>query len=85
MGVATVVNWLANLAVAQLFPQLFDLIGPAFTFWLFAALTAGAVVFSQYFVPETNGRSLEEIEDDLRETALGNEQLSMADRAEDVE
>ncbi|MCH7659993.1 MAG: sugar porter family MFS transporter [Euryarchaeota archaeon] len=84
MGVATVVNWLANLAVAQLFPQLFDLIGPAFTFWLFALLTAGAIVFSQYFVPETNGRTLEEIEDDLRETALGTEKMSMADRAEDV-
>jgi sugar porter (SP) family MFS transporter len=81
MGVATVVNWLANLAVAQLFPQLFELIGPAFTFWLFALLTAGAVVFSHYVVPETNGRTLEEIEDDLRETALGNEQLSMADRS----
>lgn len=32
-------------------------------------------------VPETNGRTLEEIEDDPRETALGNEQLSMADRS----
>jgi sugar porter (SP) family MFS transporter len=85
MGVATVVNWLANLAVAQLFPQLFELIGPAFTFWLFAALTAVAVVFSQYFVPETNGQTLEEIEDDLRETTLGTEKMSMADRAEDPE
>lgn len=81
MGVATVVNWLANLAVAQLFPQLFDLIGPAFTFWLFALLTAASIAFSHYFVPETNGRSLEEIEGDLRDTAIGNEELSMSERA----
>ncbi|WP_336342876.1 sugar porter family MFS transporter [Halalkalicoccus ordinarius] len=85
MGVATVVNWLANLVVAQLFPQLFDTIGPALTFWLFAGLTAGAIVFTHYLVPETKGRSLEEIEAHLRETAVGDESLSMAERAPDAD
>ncbi|HMB50054.1 MAG TPA: sugar porter family MFS transporter [Natronoarchaeum rubrum] len=71
VGVTTVVNWAANLAVAQSFPYLVDTVGEAGTFWTFAALSVAAFAFAYAFVPETTGRSLEEIESDLRETALG--------------
>jgi len=73
MGVVTVVNWAANLLVAQTFLGLIDIFGQSGTFWLYAALSVGALAFTYALVPETKGRSLEAIEADLRETALGGD------------
>ncbi|MEW6074134.1 MAG: sugar porter family MFS transporter [Planctomycetota bacterium] len=69
MAIATVVLWLADLAVTQTFPSL-DAEGSwlverfhhAFPFWLYGAFCAFLVFFVRRFVPETKGRSLEEIE-----------------------
>ena len=62
MSVASVANWGSNLAVALVFLDLIRLLGPASTFLLFAGLTVVAFVFAWSLVPETNGRTLEEIE-----------------------
>ncbi|WP_394338284.1 MFS transporter [Halorubrum sp. Hd13] len=66
MGIVTVVNWLANLAVALSFPVLLDGIGTPATFWLFGGCSVVALVFTYRTVPETSGRTLEGIEADLR-------------------
>ncbi|MFC4548895.1 MULTISPECIES: sugar porter family MFS transporter [Halorussus] len=71
MGVVTVANWAANLAVSLTFPMLVDAIAKSGTFWLYAVLSAAALAFTYFLVPETKGRSLEDIESDLREKALG--------------
>jgi sugar porter (SP) family MFS transporter len=62
MSVATVVNWGANLLVASSFLTLTHLLGKAWTFWSYAAVSVGAWIFAFFLVPETKGRSLEEIE-----------------------
>ena len=62
MSIATVANWGSNLAVALVFLDLIRLLGPASTFLLFAGLTVAAFVFAWSLVPETKGRTLEEIE-----------------------
>jgi MFS family permease len=67
MGLVTVANWGANLAVSLTFPILTANVGTSVTFWLFGGFSAAALVFTYYFVPETKGRSLEAIEADLRE------------------
>jgi len=67
MGAVTVANWGANLLVSLTFPMLTANVGTPSTFWLFGGLSALALVFTYYVVPETKGRSLEEIEADLRE------------------
>ncbi|WP_117592261.1 sugar porter family MFS transporter [Haloprofundus halophilus] len=71
-GVATVVNWAANLAVALTFLQIVELMGQSGTFWLYAALSLVGLAFCYFLVPETKGRSLEEIEADFRESAVGS-------------
>ncbi|WP_089864529.1 sugar porter family MFS transporter [Halogranum rubrum] len=71
MGVVTVVNWAANLLVALTFLQLVDVAGKPGTFWLYAGLSIAALAFTYSLVPETKGRSLEDIESALRESALG--------------
>lgn len=62
MSVASVANWGSNLVVALVFLDLIRLLGPAATFLLFAGLTGLAIVFALAMVPETKGRTLEEIE-----------------------
>ena len=61
MGVATMSNWTFNLLVALTFLVLVENLGPGYTFWLYAIVRIGSLVFSYYLVPETKGRTLEEI------------------------
>ncbi|GAB0118617.1 sugar porter family MFS transporter [Acidisoma sp. 7E03] len=65
MSMATVLNWLCNMVVSLTFLDLTHGIGRSGTFFLYAGLTALATAFTWYFVPETKGRSLEEIEREL--------------------
>jgi len=71
MGVAVFANWAANLLVAQTFPSLLSSLGPGPVFLGYAALGILAALFVKVFVTETKGRSLEEIESDLRDSAGG--------------
>jgi sugar porter (SP) family MFS transporter len=62
VAVATAVNWGAAFVVSEFFLTLVDAIGEAWTFCLFAIFCAvgGAWIYRR--VPETKGRSLEQIE-----------------------
>ncbi len=62
MSVGTVANWSANLIVALSFLTLTRALGRAPTFWLYGVVSVGAWVFAFFLVPETKGRSLEDIE-----------------------
>lgn len=65
MGVATLVVWGSNFVVALTFLSLIEAVGETGSFWLYALICAAALAFSYFFVPETKGRSLEQIEADL--------------------
>lgn len=65
MSVASMANWGSNLVVALFFPNLIVLLTLGGSFALFAVLTVGALAFAWRFVPETSGRSLEQIETDM--------------------
>jgi len=62
MSLATVTNWAFNLIVSITFLSLVGAVGRSWTFWLYALVGLGALVFSYALVPETRGRSLEDIE-----------------------
>ncbi len=59
---ATAVNWGAAFLVSEFFLSLVKAIGIASTFWLFAIFCAFGLVWVYLRVPETKGRSLEQIE-----------------------
>jgi len=65
MSLATVCLWLANTVVCQMFPLMQKHLGEAGTFWIFSALVLPVFLFSIKLMPETKGRSLEELEKSL--------------------
>ena len=66
MGLTALVLWTTNFVVSLLFPIVVDAAGISTTFFVFAVLNAAALVFAVTKVPETNGRSLEQLEEDAR-------------------
>jgi sugar porter (SP) family MFS transporter len=68
MAIATFCLWTANYFVSQTFPMmnenkwLVEKFNRAFPFWVYGGLCAVLVVFVLLFVPETKGKTLEEIE-----------------------
>jgi hypothetical protein len=62
VAVATAVNWGAAFLVSEFFLSVVQAIGEAYTFWLFAVFCLIGLVWVLVGVPETRGRSLEEIE-----------------------
>jgi MFS family permease len=62
MSLATLSVWGSNWVVAVTFLTLLNRAGPAKTFWLYGVISIAAFVFCYIFVPETKGRTLEQIE-----------------------
>jgi sugar porter (SP) family MFS transporter len=65
MSVATMANWGANFVVTISFLTLLSAVGGVGVFFLFGFLTLVALGYFWRRVPETKGRSLQEIERDL--------------------
>jgi sugar porter (SP) family MFS transporter len=68
MGVASVVLWAATGIVTAVFPIMSDknALGIGHSMWVFAGINALLFFLAARLVPETKGRSLEQIELDLR-------------------
>ncbi len=59
-SIAVAVNWIANFLVGLSFLPLLDLVD-AYVFIIFAGLLAFFVAFTWFKVPETKGKTVEEI------------------------
>jgi sugar porter (SP) family MFS transporter len=62
MAIATVILWVSDFAVTLSFPVIADRLNESTAFWLYAAMCAVDFVFMFFFLPETKGKTLEEIE-----------------------
>jgi MFS transporter, SP family, arabinose:H+ symporter len=62
MGIAVLFIWGADFVVSQTFPMLVEGIGPANTFYIYGLCALVGLIFTIFKVPETKGRTLEEIE-----------------------
>jgi len=68
MATATVCLWFANLAISQTFPMmdenawLVEKFNHSFPFWVYAIFCLASVIFIWRCVPETKGKTLEQIE-----------------------
>ena len=66
MSICTVSNFAFNFFVVGSFPILLHRIGGAWTFWMFGFVSLLCIIFVYFFVPETKGISLEQIESNWR-------------------
>lgn len=66
MSFAIVSNFIFNFIVTWMFPIALDKIGGFLTFLIFALTCIVSILFVRFFVPETKGISLEEIENNWK-------------------
>jgi len=62
MSICTMANFGFNFLIALTFPVLIEHIGEAYTFWIFGIVGIFSLWFTFRYIPETKGRSLEQIE-----------------------
>jgi hypothetical protein len=64
VGVSTAVSalWISSFALTYSFPFIDRAFGSAGAFFIYGAICSAGAVFVYLFVPETKGRTLEEIE-----------------------
>ena len=65
MSIAVGCLWVAWFALTYTFPILKTVLGVSVTFWVYAAICATGFVVLMLWLPETKGKSLEQIERDL--------------------
>jgi sugar porter (SP) family MFS transporter len=65
MSVAITSLWIASFVLTYTFPLLNRGLGPARTFWIYGAICLAGFVYILLQLPETRGRTLEEIEQSL--------------------
>ncbi|XP_018427589.1 PREDICTED: solute carrier family 2, facilitated glucose transporter member 10 [Nanorana parkeri] len=63
-------NWAANLLITLTFLDVIESIGLSWTFLLYGLMGAFAIIFIYYFIPETKGRSLEEIDKEFSDKSF---------------
>ncbi len=61
-SVSTAFNWSCTFVVTKTFMDLQAALGAHGVFWLFAAVLLASTAFTFFFVPETRGKTLEDIE-----------------------
>jgi hypothetical protein len=62
MTIPVLTQWIANAMVVLFFPLAFNQVGKSFTFAFLAVMSLLQALFTWRFLPETKGKSLEEIE-----------------------
>ncbi|WP_282135227.1 sugar porter family MFS transporter [Seonamhaeicola maritimus] len=65
MAVATVSLWLASFLLTYTFPLLNSALGASGTFWLYGIICLFGFLFIRKMLPETKGKTLEEIEREI--------------------
>jgi MFS transporter, SP family, galactose:H+ symporter len=68
-GIGTMANWTFNFIVSLTFLNLIEALGRSGAFWLYAGIGVVTLIFVILVVPETKGRTLEEIEQIFRRRA----------------
>ncbi len=68
VALATLSLWIGNFLVGQLTPVMLTGLGSSWTFWIFALCCSPALWLTWKLIPETKGRSLENIETYWKET-----------------
>jgi SP family arabinose:H+ symporter-like MFS transporter len=61
MSISILMVWIGVVLITQLTPILLESVGGAFTFWIFMFNAIILIIFTYNMIPETKGKTLEEI------------------------
>ncbi|KAK7069795.1 Sugar transporter [Halocaridina rubra] len=64
-SLVTALNWSCTFIITKTFPGLVEAIGPSYVFFMFTAIMVLGSLYAIFLVPETKGKTLEEIEQEL--------------------
>ncbi|NDV57856.1 MFS transporter [Bacteroides sp. 519] len=65
MAVATFFLWVASFVLTYTFPIMNETLGASGTFWIYGGICVAGFLFIRSQLPETKGKTLEEIENEL--------------------
>ena len=65
MSVSVAALWLGNFLLSQTFPVMYEKLGLANCFWVYAGICLAGCAFIYFQLPETKGKTLEQIEREL--------------------
>lgn len=66
MGLCVLFDWMVNFTIGLFFPVLLSTLGLGATFCIFVVIGVLAIIFTKLFVPETRGKTLEQIEKEFK-------------------
>ena len=73
VALASSAQWSVYFLVALLFPRFLELVGGGFAFLFFAVMDLSQFLIVRHYLPETRGKSLEEIEMHWNQEAVGTQ------------
>jgi SP family arabinose:H+ symporter-like MFS transporter len=73
VALASSAQWSVYFLVALLFPRFLELVGGGFAFLFFAVMDFSQFLIVRHYLPETRGKSLEEIEMHWNQEAVGTQ------------
>jgi len=62
MSIGSLAHWGFNAIIAYTFLKLVNAVGVDVTFWFYALICVAGAIWGYYYIPETKGKSLEDIE-----------------------
>lgn len=71
-SIAGVVNWICAFLVTKFFSDFVSQFGSDITFWIFAIISLIGTAFSYWGLPETKGKSFEQIQKELGDWCFAN-------------
>lgn len=64
-SMVTALNWSCTFIITKTFPGMIEALGPSIVFFMFSAIMVLGFIYVLLLIPETKGKMLEEIEEEL--------------------
>ncbi|KAK5640897.1 hypothetical protein RI129_009444 [Pyrocoelia pectoralis] len=65
IGITTTTNWTCLFIITKTLPVMMSDMGPHVPFYMYSAMVMTSVIYVKFFIPETKGKSLQEIQLEL--------------------
>jgi len=79
-SLSCILNWILAFLVTKFYSDLATSFGTHTTFWIFAVISAIGTVFVFFIVPETKGKTLDEIQRELGASASSTSAATVGDQ-----